>query len=464
MSTMDVVTFRPPQGCRGEDGPAFQGNFRKGELRGIIHINKDNCVGCDTCRKFCPVDAISGGLGAIHKIRDDACVSCGQCLSACPFGAIEQMSFVDDVIAALKDPKKFVVAHPSPAVRVALAEEFGGKPGDLCTDQMLNALEKAGFTVYDVNQTADQTILEEGTEFIKKVRYWCLGERSPEVNMMAHHPLPHFTSCCPGWVRNMEINFASAIPHVSTTKSPIQMGGALGKTWAAKHVWNKDPRDVCIVSITPCTAKIFEASRPEFIDAWKWNVEHNVIPKDSPVFPDIDYSLTTRDIAGVFRRLGIEEGKDQVKGVEFLKSLPYVDSERIGVHGWSFGGHMTTALMLRYPEIFKVGVAGGPVIDWGYYEVMYGERYMDTPESNPEGYKECNLKNLAGQLEGHLLIIHDDHDDTCVPQHTLSFMKACVDARTYPDLFIYPCHKHNVAGRDRVHLHEKITRYFEQNL
>ena len=163
-------------------------------------------------------------------------------------------------------------------------------------------------------------------------------------------------------------------------------------------------------------------------------------------------------------RLGIEEGKDQVKGVEFLKSLPYVDGGRIGVHGWSFGGHMTTALLLRYPEIFKVGVAGGPVIDWGYYEVMYGERYMDTPETNPEGYKECNLKNLAGQLKGHLLIIHDDHDDTCVPQHTLSFMKACVDARTYPDLFIYPCHKHNVSGRDRVHLHEKITRYFEQNL
>ena len=165
-----------------------------------------------------------------------------------------------------------------------------------------------------------------------------------------------------------------------------------------------------------------------------------------------------------FRRLGIEEGKDQVKGIEFLKSLPYIDGNRIGVHGWSFGGHMTTALLLRYPEIFKVGVAGGPVIDWGYYEVMYDERYMDTPESNPEGYKECNLKNLAGQLKGHLLIIHDDHDDTCVPQHTLSFMKACVDARTYPDLFIYPCHKHNVSGRDRVHLHEKITRYFEQNL
>ena len=165
-----------------------------------------------------------------------------------------------------------------------------------------------------------------------------------------------------------------------------------------------------------------------------------------------------------FRQLGIEEGKDQVKGVEYLRSLPYVDGNRIGVHGWSFGGHMTTALMLRYPEIFKVGVAGGPVIDWGYYEVMYGERYMDTPQSNPEGYRQCNLKNLAGNLKGHLLIIHDDHDDTCVPQHTLSFMKACVDARTYPDLFIYPTHKHNVQGRDRVHLHEKITRYFEDYL
>lgn len=165
-----------------------------------------------------------------------------------------------------------------------------------------------------------------------------------------------------------------------------------------------------------------------------------------------------------FRHLGIEEGKDQVKGVQFLKSLPYIDSNRVGVHGWSFGGHMTTALLLRYPDIFKTGVAGGPVIDWSYYEVMYGERYMDTPDSNPEGYQACNLKNLAGNLKGHLLIIHDDHDDTCVPQHTLSFMKACIDARTYPDLFIYPGHKHNVAGRDRVHLHEKITRYFEDNL
>ncbi len=165
-----------------------------------------------------------------------------------------------------------------------------------------------------------------------------------------------------------------------------------------------------------------------------------------------------------FRNLGIEEGKDQAEGAKFLQSLPYVDGERIGVHGWSFGGHMTTALLLRYPEIFKVGVAGGPVIDWKYYEIMYGERYMDQPENNAEGYEATNLNNLAGNLKGRLLMIHDDHDDTCVPQHALSFMKACIDARTYPDLFIYPNHKHNVMGRDRIHLHETITRYFEDHL
>lgn len=165
-----------------------------------------------------------------------------------------------------------------------------------------------------------------------------------------------------------------------------------------------------------------------------------------------------------FRHLGIEECKDQMKGVEFLQSLPYIDKDRIGVHGWSFGGHMTTALMLRHPDVFKVGVAGGPVIDWALYEVMYGERYMDTPQDNPEGYKECNLNNLAGNLKGKLMIIHDYNDKTCVPQHTLQFMKTCVDKRVYPDLFIYPGHDHNVLGRDRVHLHHKISTYFFENL
>lgn len=165
-----------------------------------------------------------------------------------------------------------------------------------------------------------------------------------------------------------------------------------------------------------------------------------------------------------FRQLGTEEMKDQVKGVDLLKSLGYVDENRIGVHGWSFGGFMTTNLMLTYNDIFKVGVAGGPVIDWAYYEVMYGERYMDTPETNPEGYKKANLKLRAGDLKGRLEIIIGANDPTCVPQHSITFLRACIDAGTQPDFFMYPGDGHNMFGRDRVHLYERITRYFEDHL
>ena len=165
-----------------------------------------------------------------------------------------------------------------------------------------------------------------------------------------------------------------------------------------------------------------------------------------------------------FRQLGVEEMKDQVEGAEMLQSLPYVDANRIGVHGWSFGGFMTTNLMLTYPEIFKVGVAGGPVIDWKYYEVMYGERYMDTPETNPEGYKNSNLNLKAGNLKGRLLIIIGGEDPTCVPQHSYTFLRSCIDAGTHPDFFVYPESGHNMIGTERVHLHEHISRYFDDFL
>lgn len=165
-----------------------------------------------------------------------------------------------------------------------------------------------------------------------------------------------------------------------------------------------------------------------------------------------------------FRQLGVEEMKDQVEGAKFIQSLPYVNADKIGVHGWSFGGFMTTNLMLTYPEIFKVGVAGGPVIDWQYYEVMYGERYMDTPQTNPEGYKNSNLKLKAGNLKGRLEVIIGGADPTCVPQHSYTFLRACIDAGTHPDFFVYPEDGHNMMGRDRVHLHEHITRYFEDHL
>ena len=165
------------------------------------------------------------------------------------------------------------------------------------------------------------------------------------------------------------------------------------------------------------------------------------------------------------RRLGTIEMEDQMAGVSYLKQLAYVDANRIAVHGWSFGGFMTTSLMTRQPGVFKVGVAGGPVIDWGLYEIMYTERYMDTPQENPEGYKEANLLNYAGNLQDKLLMIHGVDDDVVLWQHSMLYCKKMVDMNnTYLDYFIYPGHKHNVLGKDRVHLMQKITEYIMENL
>jgi dipeptidyl-peptidase-4 len=165
-----------------------------------------------------------------------------------------------------------------------------------------------------------------------------------------------------------------------------------------------------------------------------------------------------------FRHLGQVEMRDQMSGINYLKTLPYVDADRIGVHGWSFGGFMTTSLMTTYPDVFKVGVAGGPVIDWKWYEVMYGERYMDTPEQNPEGYEQTSLINKAKNLKGKLQIIIGMNDPTVVPQHALQFLNACAEVGTQPDFFVYPGEGHNMAGHRSVHLHERITQYFEDYL
>ena len=165
-----------------------------------------------------------------------------------------------------------------------------------------------------------------------------------------------------------------------------------------------------------------------------------------------------------FRQLGQIEMQDQMKGVDFLRTRPYVDMQRLGVHGWSFGGFMTISLMVNYPDVFKVGVAGGPVIDWKWYEVMYGERYMDTPQTNPEGYAKTSLIDKAKNLKGKLQIITGYNDNTVVPQHCLSFLDACIKAGTQPDFFAYPGEEHNMRGHASVHLHERITQYFEDYL
>lgn len=162
----------------------------------------------------------------------------------------------------------------------------------------------------------------------------------------------------------------------------------------------------------------------------------------------------------VYRQLGTVEMADQMKGINYLKSLPFVDADRMGIHGWSFGGFMTTSFMLRNPEVFKVGVAGGPVLDWSMYEVMYTERYMDTPEQNLEGYANSKLIDRAKDLKGKLLMIHGTQDPVVVWQHSIDFIRNSVSDGVQVDYFVYPGYEHNVRGKDRVHLMQKITDYF----
>lgn len=164
------------------------------------------------------------------------------------------------------------------------------------------------------------------------------------------------------------------------------------------------------------------------------------------------------------RHLGEIEMADQMEGVKFLQSLPYVDKDRMGVEGWSFGGFMTITMKLAHPEVFKVGCAGGPVIDWKWYEIMYGERYMDTPQENPEGYEATSLLNKAKNLQGRLLVIQGAEDNTVVPQHSTEFIERCINNYRQVDYFAYPHHEHNVLGRERLHLYQKMFQYYEDFL
>ncbi len=164
------------------------------------------------------------------------------------------------------------------------------------------------------------------------------------------------------------------------------------------------------------------------------------------------------------RECGKAEMQDQMVGVNRLLEMPWVDSSRVGVHGWSYGGFMTISLKLNYPQVFKVAVAGGPVIDWKWYEVMYGERYMDTPQTNPEGYASSSLLDKAAALDGHLLICQGAIDNVVLWQHSLSFVQKCIDEGRQVDYFPFPKAYHNMTGMERVYLYDKITDYFDLHL
>jgi dipeptidyl-peptidase-4 len=207
----------------------------------------------------------------------------------------------------------------------------------------------------------------------------------------------------------------------------------------------------------------------EVSDSWDGNdyLYHQLLAQKGYIVVSVDPRGTMYRGAAfkksTYLQLGKLETEDFINTAKELQKLPYVDPNRIGIQGWSFGGFMTTSMMLRNPGVYKVGVAGGPVTDWKFYETMYGERYMDMPEENPEGYKTSSLLNYAQNLKGDLLLIHGTNDDVVVMQHNFALIKKFVELGVQMDFFPYPMHKHNVQGKDRVHLMKKVLDYVIDN-
>ena len=323
---------------------------------------------------------------------------------------------------------------------------------------------------WEVNvNTGKRTLLDNGE-----------GWHSPIMSASGRYIVDSYQS--PDVPRNIEITDTKTLRHTAYFSSPNPWEGykvpqfSCGTVKAADSTtdlyWRMvKPADFDETKQYPVVVYVYGGPHAHNVDA-RWNYASRSWETYMAQKGYITFILDNRGSENrgkefeqaTFRQLGQQEMRDQMCGVEYLKSLPYVDADRIGVHGWSFGGFMTISLMTNYPDVFKVGVAGGPVIDWKWYEVMYGERYMDTPQANPEGYYETSLLHKAKDLKGKLQIITGYNDPTVVPQHCLMFIEECIKAGTQPDFFAYPGEGHNMMGHKSVHLHERITQYFEDYL
>ena len=318
--------------------------YQNGEIPGVIAIKESVCKGCDACKRYCPTGAIQGMFGATHYVDVDSCLSCGQCLINCPFGApYETSDTVDEVISKLKDSGTTVAGIIAPAVRIAIGEDFGLPAGTLVTGKLYGAMKKAGFVILDNNFTADLTIMEEGSEFIQRARHAVFGEKGEHGAEIG--PLPQFTSCCPAWVRFVETRYPSLIPNLSSAKSPQQMAGAVAKTYGVK-VWGKAPAKIYTVGIMPCTAKKFEASRPEFKSAYEYNKKKGNAGAGKP-YPDVDTVLTTRDLARLFKKMNINLAKEK----EFDGDSLFAEYSGAGTIFGNTGGVMEAALRTAYAVI-----------------------------------------------------------------------------------------------------------------
>ena len=272
-----------------------QSTYRKDTSPSIIR-DIDKCIMCRRCEMMCNEVQTVGALSAINRgfmsvvapafemnLEDSPCTYCGQCVSVCPTGALTEVDHTNDIIRALSDPSKTVIVQTAPAVRAALGEEFGMEPGTLVTGKLVAALRRLGFDyVFDTDFSADLTIMEEGTEFLNRIKSHMAGDTSVR--------LPILTSCCPGWVNFFEHNFPDLLDVPSTAKSPQQMFGAIAKTYFADKI-GVNRNDLVVVSIMPCLAKKYECQRNEF------KVNGN---------PDVDYSISTRELAAFIKLANID--------------------------------------------------------------------------------------------------------------------------------------------------------------
>lgn len=352
--------------------------------------DNDKCILCGRCVAVCretqTVSAIDFAGRGIRthvasfmdrSLSNSQCVSCGQCTVVCPTGALTERDESDEIFAALSDPDRVVVVQTAPAIRMSLGEALGMDPGTLVTGKMAAALRRLGFDrVFDTQFTADLTIMEEGSELIER--------------LTKGGKLPMITSCSPGWISFIETFYPSLLPHLSTCKSPQQMFGAVAKTyWAQKA--QVDPSKITVVSIMPCTAKKFEAKRPEMRDAWRWWKDKG---KTYTSFFDVDYALTTRELARMIRRAGIdfeslpEEAFDSPLGASTGAATIFATT----------GGVMEAALRTAYELVTKKPF---PVLE---LQATRGMEGIKSAELDLDGTKlrvavAHTLKNARAVLE-----------------------------------------------------------------